>query len=185
MISPMNRRLFLYVGAAAAVAVAGGYAYRERNRPAAVPDTPQAALAGDPVAALRAMSFPDLDGKPRSLAEWQGRPMVVNFWATWCAPCVKEMPELQALQEKYPAIQFVGIGVDKAENMRQFVEKVPVSYPLLVMDAGAVDTLRTLGNPAGGLPFTLVFDANGRISRKILGQIQPDDLDRTLSGLAV
>ena len=186
MIGAMNRRLFLYAGAAAAVAVAGGYAYRERQRPDAAPDAPPAgapATGGDPVAALRTLPLPDLDGKPRTLAEWQGRPMVVNFWATWCAPCVKEMPELQALHEKYPNIQFVGIGVDKAENMRQFLQKVPVSYPLLVMGAGAIDTLRTLGNPAGGLPFTLVFDANGRINRKILGQIQADDLDRTLVGL--
>jgi len=179
----MNRRFFLYAGAAAAAAVAGGYVYRERSRAGAGPAAPASADV-DPVAALRALPLPDLDGKPRSLADWQGRPMVVNFWATWCAPCVKEMPELQALHQKYPAIQFVGIGVDKAENMRQFLQKVPVSYPLLVMGAGAIDTLRTLGNPAGGLPFTLVFDANGRINRKILGQIQPDDLDRTLQALA-
>ncbi|HYG43978.1 MAG TPA: TlpA disulfide reductase family protein [Bordetella sp.] len=180
----MNRRLFLYAGAAAAVAAAaGGYAYRERSRAGAVPDASTPAT-GDPVAALRALSLPDLDGKPHTLADWPGRPMVVNFWATWCAPCVKEMPELQALHEKHAGIQFVGIGVDKAENMRQFLQKVPVSYPLLVMGGGAIDTLRTLGNPAGGLPFTLVFDANGRINRKILGQIQLDDLDRTLQGLA-
>ena len=174
----MNRRLFLYAGAAVAVAAAGGYAYRERRRAGSAP------AGDDPVAALRALPLPDLDGKPHSLAEWQGRPMVVNFWATWCAPCVKEMPELQALHQKYPAIQFVGIGIDKPENMRQFLQKVPVSYSLLVMGSGAIDTLRALGNPAGGLPFTLIFDADGRISRKILGQIQPDDLDRTLQQLA-
>jgi len=179
----MNRRLFMYVGAAAAVAVAGGYAWRERARPQPPAATPPADPA-DAVAALRSLSLPDLDGQPHTLAAWQGRPMVVNFWATWCAPCVKEMPELQALHEKYPGIQFVGIGVDKAENMRQFLQKVPVSYPLLVMGAGAVDTLRGLGNPAGGLPFTLIFNADGGVNRKILGQIQPDDLDRTLAGLA-
>jgi thiol-disulfide isomerase/thioredoxin len=178
----MNRRIFLYAGAAVAVAAAGGYAYRQRGGQAA--HTPAPVPAGDPVAALQALSLPDLDGQSHSLSQWRGRPMVVNFWATWCAPCVKEMPELQALHQKYPGIQFVGIGVDKAENMRQFLQKVPVSYPLLVMGAGAVDTLRTLGNPAGGLPFTLVFDADGRISRKILGQIQADDLERTLQGLA-
>lgn len=191
----MNRRLFLYAGVAVAAAAVGGYAYRTRQAgpsrstdasgtPAPGGAAPVAANSGGPVAALRALSLPDLDGKPHRIDQWAGKPVVVNFWATWCAPCVKEMPELQALQEKYPNIQFVGIGVDKVENMRQFLQKVPVSYPLLVMEAGAVDMLRTLGNPAGGLPFTLVFDANGGISRKILGQIQPDDLDRTLSGLA-
>jgi len=175
----MNRRLFLYAGAAVAVAVVGGYTYRTRHLSSDAPS-----VADDPVAALRALSLPDLDGKQHRIEQWQGRPVVVNFWATWCAPCVKEMPELQSLQEKYPGIQFVGIGVDKAENMRQFLQKVPVSYPLLVMGAGAIDTLRTLGNPAGGLPFTLILNANGDINRKILGQIQVDDLDRTLSSLA-
>jgi len=190
----MNRRLFLYAGTAVAAAVVGGYAYRTRQAGPATPtgatDTPVSGAAatgaannGDPVAALRALSLPDLDGQPHRIDQWAGKPVVVNFWATWCAPCVKEMPELQALQEKYPNIQFVGIGIDKVENMRQFLQKVPVSYPLLVMEAGAIDRLRTLGNPAGGLPFTLVFDADGGISRKILGQIQPDDLDRTLSSL--
>lgn len=181
----MNRRLFLYAGAAVAAAAAGGYAYRSRqasSTPSASSDVPGASTA-DPVAALRTLSLPDLDGKPHRIDQWQGRPAVVNFWATWCAPCVKEMPELQSLQEKYPQIQFVGIGVDKVANMRQFLQKVPVSYPLLVMEAGAIDTLRTLGNPAGGLPFTLVFNADGSINRKILGQIQFDDLDRTLSSL--
>jgi len=180
----MNRRLFLYAGAAVAAAAAGGYAYRARQS-SSEPSAARGPAAADPVAALRTLSLPDLDGKPHRIDQWQGRPVVVNFWATWCAPCVKEMPELQSLQEKYPKIQFVGIGVDKVANMRQFLQKVPVSYPLLVMEAGAIDTLRTLGNPAGGLPFTLVFDANGGINRKILGQIQFDDLDRTLSSLTV
>lgn len=186
MIRSMNRRFFLYAGAAAAVAVAGGYAWRDRRAPEpaqpAAPPTP--APAADPAAILRNLSLPDLDGRERALADWQGRPMVVNFWATWCAPCVKEMPELQALHEKYPGIQFVGIGVDQAQKMRQFIQKVPVAYPLLVMGAGAIDTLRSLGNPAGGLPFTLVLAADGSINRTILGQIQADDLDRTLRGLA-
>jgi len=185
----MNRRLFLYAGAAVAAVVAGGYAYRARDssRSSTVSTSTAApgAAAADPVAALRMQSLPDLDGKLHRIDQWQGRPVVVNFWATWCPPCVKEMPELQMLHEKYPGIQFVGIGVDKVENMRQFLQKVPVSYPLLVMEGGAIDTLRTLGNPSGGLPFTLIFDANGGISRKILGQIQFDDLDRTLSDLAV
>lgn len=187
----MNRRLFLYAGVAVAAA-AGGYAYRTRqggaadaptNTGTAAESAPSAAASADPVADLRALSLPDLDGATHRLDQWSGRPMVVNFWATWCAPCVKEMPELQALHEKYPGIQFVGIGVDKAGNMRKFLKKVAVTYPLLVLEDGAIDRLRALGNPAGGLPFTLVFDENGDIHRKILGQIQADDLDNTLSAL--
>jgi len=176
----MNRRLLLSAGVAIAAAVAGGYTFMGRKAPA-----PAAGPAGggDPVADLMQLQLPDLAGASHSLAGWKGQPIVVNFWATWCAPCVREMPELDALQKKYPDIRFVGIGVDSAANIQKFVEKVQVSYPLWVIGAGAIDTLRKLGNPAGGLPFTIVFNADGSINRKILGEIQPDDLNKTLSGL--
>lgn len=175
----MNRRLLLSAAVAVAATVAGGYTLmgRKPKNDAAPAD------AGDPVAGLMQMQLPDLNGASHSLAGWKGQPIVVNFWATWCAPCVKEMPALDALQKKYPQVRFVGIGVDSAVNMQKFVEKVQVSYPLWVIGAGAIDTLRKLGNPSGGLPFTIVFNADGSINRKILGEVQPDDLDRTLSGL--
>ncbi|CAB3914415.1 MULTISPECIES: TlpA disulfide reductase family protein [Achromobacter] len=175
----MNRRLLLSAAVAVAATVAGGYTLmgRKPKNDAAPAD------AGDPVAGLMQMQLPDLNGASHSLAGWKGQPIVVNFWATWCAPCVKEMPALDALQKKYPQVRFVGIGVDSAANMQKFAEKVQVSYPLWVIGAGAIDTLRKLGNPSGGLPFTIVFNADGSINRKILGEVQPDDLDRTLSGL--
>ncbi|WP_313067430.1 TlpA family protein disulfide reductase [Achromobacter animicus] len=175
----MNRRLLLSAAVAVAATVAGGYTLMGRKpKNDATP-----ADADDPVAGLMQMQLPDLNGASHSLADWKGQPIVVNFWATWCAPCVKEMPALDALQKKYPQVRFVGIGVDSAANMQKFVEKVQVSYPLWVIGAGAIDTLRKLGNPSGGLPFTIVFNADGSINRKILGEVQPDDLDRTLSGL--
>jgi thiol-disulfide isomerase/thioredoxin len=175
----MNRRLLLSAGVAVAATVAGGLTLMSRkSQNAAAP-----AAESDPIPALMQLQMPDLNGATHSLADFKGQPMVVNFWATWCAPCVKEMPELDALQKKYPHIRFVGIGVDTAANMQKFVEKVQVSYPLWVIGAGAIDTLRKLGNPSGGLPFTLVFNADGGINRKILGEIQPDDLNQTLSSL--
>ncbi|MDR6603849.1 MULTISPECIES: TlpA disulfide reductase family protein [Achromobacter] len=175
----MNRRLLLSAGVAVAATVAGAFTWMGRkSQESAAP-----AGAGDPVAGLLQLQMPDLSGATHTLAGWKGQPMVVNFWATWCAPCVREMPELDALQKKYPHIRFVGIGVDSAANMQKFVEKVQVSYPLWVIGAGAIDTLRKLGNPSGGLPFTIVFNADGGINRKILGEIQPDDLNQTLSGL--
>lgn len=185
----MNRRLFLYTGAAVAAIAAGTYAYRSRSPSDASVSSGEPAVGtpgqpeADPVARLQSLALPNLDGKLHRIDQWRGRPMVVNFWATWCAPCVKEMPELQTLHKKYPAIQFVGIGIDKVENMRQFLQKVPVSYPLLVMQDGATDLLRQLGNPAGGLPFTLILQGDGVVNRKILGQIQFNDLDRSLSSL--
>ncbi|WP_459618688.1 TlpA family protein disulfide reductase [Bordetella sp. 2513F-2] len=175
----MDRRYFLYGAVAVAAVAAGGHyaAGRRGSEPAGANDA--AAVAG-----LMRASFPDLQGRPQSLSAWQGRPLVVNFWATWCAPCVKEMPELEALHKKYPKAQFVGMGIDTVEKMQEFTRKVPVSYPLLVMGAGAIDTLRGLGNPAGGLPFTLVLNADGSIRRRILGQIDPADLERTVAELA-
>ena len=91
------------------------------------------------------------------------------------------MPDLEELHKKYGEVQFVGIGIDTADNIRAFVEKVPVSYPLLVAGHGGIDIVRSMGNPAGGLPFTVIFDADGQVKRKILGQVKMDDLARTLS----
>lgn len=180
---PMNRRLLLSAGFAVVATISGAYTLMGRKR-AAPADVPASGAAGDPIAALLTMPLPDLSGATHTLAAWKGQPMVVNFWATWCAPCVREMPELDALQKKHPKVRFVGIGVDTADNIRKFGEKVSVSYPLWVIGAGAIDTLRSLGNPAGGLPFTLVFNADGSINRKILGEVQVDDLEKTISTLS-
>ena len=98
--------------------------------------------------------------------------MLVNFWRPG-ALLRRKMPELDALQKKYPKVRFVGIGVDSAANMQKFVEKVQVSYPLWVLGAGGIDVLRKLGNPSGGLPFTVVFNADGGINRKILVKFSP------------
>ncbi|MVW78314.1 TlpA family protein disulfide reductase [Bordetella sp. 02P26C-1] len=182
----MNRRFFLYTGAAVVAAAAGGLAYRRTLSPTDTSDgqTSSRVSAADAEALLWNLKLPDLDGATQRLDQWRGRAVVINFWATWCAPCVKEMPELQSLHEKYPSVQFVGIGIDKVEKMREFVQKIPVSYPLLVMGSDGIDTLRKLGNAAGGLPFTVILQADGGISRKILGQIQYEDLDRSLQSLS-
>lgn len=128
-------------------------------------------------------TFPDIDGRQVALDTYLGKPMVLNFWATWCPPCVKEMPDLDALHKKYEAIHFVGLAVDTAKNVVSFQEKVQVSYPLLVAGHGGIKLMRDLGNKQGGLPFTILFDKNGRINETILGQVKPDELDRSLAAL--
>ena len=185
----MNRRLFLSTAAVAIVGagVATYFIGRKDAAPGATPgaaaDTGAAASADASAGSLLAMSLPDVAGQTQALAQWRGKPMVINFWATWCAPCVREMPELEALSKKYPGVQLVGIGVDNVDNIRKFQEKVAVSYPLLVMGMSAIDTLRQLGNPSGGLPFTLVLKADGSISEKILGEIDPARLDASMASL--
>jgi thiol-disulfide isomerase/thioredoxin len=129
---------------------------------------------------LFAQRFPDATGREFALEQWLGKPVVVNFWATWCPPCVKEMPDLEALHKKYDGIQFLGLGIDTASNMLAFADKVKVSYPLLVLGHGGISLMRELGNKNGGLPFTVVFDAQGRVHSKILGQVKPDALEQTL-----
>lgn len=125
------------------------------------------------------------DGKPQSLALYRGRPIVVNFWASWCGPCVEEMPELSALQREYAkkGIQFIGVGVDSSTNIKAFLQKVRVDYPVYVAGFGGADVARAFGNTAGGLPYTVVIDANGTVRASKLGQIKPDELRHTLDAL--
>lgn len=128
-------------------------------------------------------TFPDIDGADQPMKQWLGKPVVVNFWATWCPPCVKEMPDLEALHQKYPDVHIVGLAVDTAVNVRKFNEKVQVSYPLLMIGHGGIERMRSMGNRAGGLPFTVVYDANGKVSETILGQVKPDELEEIIRGL--
>jgi len=128
-------------------------------------------------------SWTGLDGQTHPAASWRGQPLVVNFWATWCAPCVKEMPELSELQAERPGSRFIGIAVDTAPNVRKFLEKVPVSYPQVIGGPGAIDLMRALGNGPGGLPFTVVFAADGSISAKKLGVLNMKELTSWLEAV--
>lgn len=137
--------------------------------------------AADP---FYAQAFPDLQGQDHDFTQFLGKPVVLNFWATWCPPCVKEMPDLDALHTAHKDVQFVGLAVDTESNVRKFGEKVQVGYPLLVAGHGGIKLMRQLGNKQGGLPFTVVFDAKGNVIKRILGQIEPDELEQFIKGLA-
>src|SRR5690606_31872590 len=97
--------------------------------------------------------------------------------------CVKEMPDLDELSKKYPEMYFVGVAVDTPANVERFLKKVQVSYPLLVAGHGGIETMKALGNSKGGLRYTVIFDADSRIVRDILGQVDPADLDADLAQL--
>jgi thiol-disulfide isomerase/thioredoxin len=137
------------------------------------------------VQSLYRTSLPDTGGAPRSFAQYRGKPVVVNFWASWCAPCVKEMPALSELQRRYASkgVAFVGIGVDSAKNITQFLDKVKVSYPVYVAGFGGADLARQFGNNAGGLPFTVVIDRSGRVRYTKLGEVDPAALGAALNAL--
>jgi len=126
--------------------------------------------------ALYTQSFPSLDQDDVAMRTFLGRPLVLNFWASWCPPCVQEMPDLDAVAQAHPQVRFVGLAVDSAVNVRRFGEKVQVSYPLLLSGHGGIALMRDLGNRQGGLPFTVLFDAQGRLQRQWLGQINAAQL---------
>jgi thiol-disulfide isomerase/thioredoxin len=171
----MKRNIFIFVPIAILFCVIGVYFGVQRHTPAS-PEN----LA---VANLLSQEMPDANGKVSSLAQWKGKPLLVNFWATWCAPCVEEMPELNALQAEIAAknIQIVGIGVDSADNIAKFADKYKISYPLYVAGTGATALLRQFGNQSGGLPFTVLIGSDGQVKKMVLGGIKFDELRKDLT----
>ncbi|MEZ5703597.1 MAG: TlpA disulfide reductase family protein [Burkholderiaceae bacterium] len=105
--------------------------------------------------------------------------MLVNFWATWCPPCVEELPLLNAFYEAHAARgwQVVGLAVDQAKAVQTFMQRLPLRFPVGMAGFGGVELSRTLGNPNGGLPFTVVFDAQGVVRHQKIGKVHQEDLD--------
>ncbi|WP_281283045.1 TlpA family protein disulfide reductase [Verticiella sediminum] len=128
--------------------------------------------------------FADLQGVSAAMSDYRGKPVLVNFWATWCAPCVKEMPDLDALQSEFPQVAFVGIGIDSAANLSQFVQKIPVRYDLYEAQASGLELMRALGSNTGGLPYTVLIGADGRILQSFAGQISKEALRPQLRRMA-
>lgn len=166
----MNRRAALVRGIAVAAAATGaGVAWwRARPGPAA------------PGAEIWTMQFDQPDGGQLSLSALHGRPLLLNFWATWCAPCVSELPLLDRFHRGQSADgwQVVGLAVDNRGPVQEFLAKRPVSFPIGLAGVGGVELARHLGNGAGALPFTAVFDRRGTLVQRKLGVIEPGDLQR-------
>jgi thiol-disulfide isomerase/thioredoxin len=130
--------------------------------------------------ALLAVTLPDTEGRQQSLAQWKGKLLIVNFWATWCAPCREEMPEFVRIQKSVEAkdVQFVGIAVDEPEKVRHFASQIGLNYPALIGGYGAMELTRTLGNSVMALPFTVIVNRAGAIVHTQLGPLDPDQLRR-------
>ncbi len=174
----MKNKNFLIFGAVALVfASLGGFLGHRQTSPQAVESTA--------VDNLLSQSLADAGGQSQSLAQWKGKPLVVNFWATWCAPCVEEMPELSALQTELAAknIQILGIGIDSPSNIAEFATKYKITYPLYVGGMQGTELSHRLGNAAGGLPFTVLIDRDGNARKTYLGRLKMDELKKDLAGL--
>ena len=146
----------------------------------------QFARRGEPVPPLR---LPGLDGGTVELpAAYAGRPLLVNFWASWCGPCIEEMPELnryanaQADGDAANGAQVVGIALDDAQAVHAFLARVPVDYPILLDRAGPGDSSVQLGNPRGVLPYSVLISADGRLLKQKVGPFEHGEIDAWVGG---
>lgn len=173
----MKRRFLPFLIVALVFGLAG--AWFGSKRFATQPAQPEAS------AGFYNRTLPDARGDSVAMAKWKGRPLVLNFWATWCAPCVEEMPELTALQKEIQPknIQILGIGIDNPASISAFAEKYQIAYPLYVAGIDGSELSRQLGNQAGGLPFTVLLDASGKVKKTYLGRLKMDELRRDLNAL--
>lgn len=121
-----------------------------------------------------------LDGKESRISDNQGKIIIVNFWASWCAPCVEEMPDLEEINQEFAGVQVIGYSVDTEQNVRRFLSKVPVDFPILIGEPTAISLMRKLGNPSGGLPFSLIFSPEQELAYKIIGQVNTAELKAKL-----
>ena len=163
------RRITLLV-VVATVALAAGFWLQPWNR--------GAQRDSGNVSRLMEASLPDMDGKSQALAQWRGKVLVVNFWATWCLPCLEEIPQFVRMQEKFgtQGLQFVGIAVDSVVKVREFAAKYQMNYPVLIGGIEAIELARTAGNEFGALPFTVVMDRNGGLIATELGGLSEGKL---------
>ena len=167
----MNRRQLIIIVAISLLALLGGVLTSQWIY--------KTGLASDPaVKAFFANSWQTPDGKTVNTQEWQGKVLVVNFWASWCPPCVEEMPALDKLQQEFlqQNVLFVGIGIDSPSNIREFLSKTPVSYPIVIGGLEGSNLSKQLGNSQGALPYTIIINAKGKASYSKLGKISEDDI---------
>lgn len=159
MTSARRRAWAVGLGATALAAGAGVWFWRTRQDDAAAPEVWSLVLDAP-------------DGNRLALADLRGRPLVLNFWATWCPPCLREMPTLDRFQRDYQARgwQVVGIAADEAQPVRDFLVRTPVGFRIGLAGFGAIDLSRRLGNVSGGLPFTLIFDREGQVAHRHMGE---------------
>ncbi|MEN9384305.1 MAG: hypothetical protein RL323_1448 [Pseudomonadota bacterium] len=166
----MNKRHALMAGVALAAGAAGaGFAWW-RMKPGAMQPAAEDAFWLQPWAGP--------DGQTVDLQALRGRPLLLNFWATWCPPCVEELPLLNRFygQQRAAGWQVVGLAVDQPSAVRKFLQKTPVDFPVVMGGLGGTELSKQLGNTNGGLPYTVVFDAGGRVAHRKIGQVKPDDL---------
>lgn len=178
----MNRVRTLVVFAAVSVAAtAGGAIYHLWSGALGT----EAASSGAVVEQVYAAQLTDLKGGAQTVGQWQGRVLVVNFWATWCTPCREEIPGFARLQERYGSrgLQFVGIAIDQPDKVADFSREFHINYPLLLGGLETMDLMRRAGNRAGVLPYTLVIGRDGKLVSREPGGLKEARLEQLIRPL--
>ena len=181
----MKNKLPIILALVAALAAAAAGMYTARQQAATAPSAAPATATQAQHAALNTLlglELADTNGARQPLAQWKGKILVLNFWATWCPPCRKEIPAFSAMSGKYrdKGVQFVGISIDTPTNVRDFQREHRVGYPLLIAETEGSDLMRQLGNSRMGLPYTVVIDRSGSIVMTRLGNVPEAQLDEFL-----
>jgi len=137
------------------------------------------------VMSLPDFTLPDVSGQPHAISEWQGKLRVINFWATWCEPCIKEIPEFIALQNHYAdkGLQFIGIAVDSPEAVASYLSSISINYPILVGDMPAISIAHQLGNHIDAVPFTVIVNQQGQIIHQHAGEFSKEKILEVITPL--
>jgi thiol-disulfide isomerase/thioredoxin len=179
-VRPLRRALMAAaVGGVAAVAGYGTHLWRIGSLGASPEDDAARAILGSRLTTL--------DGHPQTLESYRGQILIINYWATWCAPCREEIPLFVRFQQEYASnsVQFIGIAIDQADKVRDFAREFRINYPLFIGGIDAVGLSRKAGNKAGVLPYTLILDRSGSIASSLVGELNESRLRTQLQAVLV
>jgi thiol-disulfide isomerase/thioredoxin len=172
--SAPNRRAWMVGGLSVAAGLAGALVAWQKFEPHAVMD--------EAVLNFWMQSFERPEGGTLLMQEFQGKPLLINFWATWCPPCIEELPLIDAFynRNKSKSLQVIGLAVDQPSMVRRYLTQKPLSFPVGLAGFNGTELGRTLGNAQSVLPFSVIFDAKGRLLAQKAGKLEQADLDAWL-----